>query len=63
MNPSDIGTKALGRAIPQIEINAWYGYRSHGDDFTWQMVQWGRVTMEISGYAYDGLDESNDRHM
>ena len=58
VNPSDIGTKALGRerfhrSRSMLELS----------EFTWQMVQWRRVTVEISGYEYDGLDESNDRHM
>ena len=26
-------------------------------------TRWRRVTVEISGYEYDGFDESNDRHM
>ena len=26
VNLSDMRTKALGREIPQIEINAWHGY-------------------------------------
>ena len=35
VNPSDIGTKALGR-----------------ERFHRQMVQWRRMTVDISGYAY-----------
>ena len=30
---------------------------------TWHMLQWRRMIVPISGYEYDGLDESNDRHM
>ena len=37
-------------AIPQIEINAWHGYWAERDEFTWQMVQWRRVIVEISRY-------------
>ena len=64
VNPSDIGTKAVGRErFHRIEINAWHGYWAERDEFTWQTVRWRRVTVEISGYEYDGLVESNDRHM
>ena len=52
VNPSDL-----------FEINAWHGYWAERNEFTWQMVQWWRMTVEISGYGYGGLDESNDRHM
>ena len=51
------------REIPQFEINAWHGNRAERYEFTWQMVQSRRMTVEISGYEYDGLDESNDRQM
>ena len=33
--------------IPKIEIDVWHGNRAEGDEFTWQMVQWRRVTVEI----------------
>ena len=49
--------------ILQIEINAWYGNRAERDEFTWQVVQWRRVTMRVTEYGYGGLDESNARHM
>ena len=39
---------------------AWYGVER--DEFTWQIVQCRRMTVKISGYAYDGLFELNDRH-
>ena len=48
--------------IPQIDIDAWYGNRAERDEFSWQVVQWRRVTMRVTGYWYEGLDESNDRH-
>ena len=61
LNPSGIGTKALGRErFHRIEINAWYGNRTERDG---QVVQWRRVTMRVTGYGYGGLDESNDRHI
>ena len=57
VNPSDIGTKALGR-------ERFHRLRSMlGDELTWQEVQWRRVTMRVTGYGYGGLDESNDRHL
>ena len=48
VNPSDIGTKALGRErILQIAIDAWYGHRAHLDEFTWVLARWKRVTKTI----------------
>ena len=48
--------------IPQIKINVCYDDRSHGDEFTWQVAPWRRVTRRVIGYGYEGLDESNDWH-
>ena len=63
-NPSDIGTKALGRErFHRLEIDAWHGNRAEREESTWQMVQCRRVTMRVIGYWNGGLDESNDRHM
>ena len=64
VNPSDIGAKALGRErLYRFEIDAWHGNRAERDELTWQVVQWRRVTMEVTEYWYGGLDDSNDRHM
>ena len=48
--------------IPHIKINAWRGFEMSETSSSGK-CQWRRVTVEISGYEYDGLDDSNDRHM
>ena len=47
-----IGTKALGRErfTDWDQCLAWGTELVERDEFTWQMVQWWRVTVEISGY-------------
>ena len=62
VNPSDIGTEALKRERFH-RLGSMLGMGTERDEFTWQMVQWRRMTVEISGYDYDGLVESNDQHM
>ena len=64
VNPSDIGTKALGRErFHRLRSMLGVGTELMRDELTWQVVQWRRVTMRVTGYGYGGLDESNDRHM
>ena len=64
VNPSDIGTKALGRErFHRLRLMLGMGTELSETRFTWQMVQWGRMTVQVSGYEYGGLDEWNDQHM
>ena len=64
VNPSDIGTKTLGRERNhRLRSMLGMGTELSETSSTWQMVQWRRMTVEISGYAYGGLVESNDQHM
>ena len=45
VNPSDIGTKALGReTFLQIEVGAWNRDRAWWDEFSGQLARWKRVT-------------------
>ena len=64
VNPSDIGTKALGRErFHRLRSMLGMGTELSETSSTWHLVQWRRMTVEISGYECDELDESNDRHM
>ena len=55
VNPSDIGTKALG-------CSRFHRLRSMLGMGT-ELFQWRRVTMRVTGNGNGGLNESNDRHM
>ena len=64
MNPSDIGTKALGRErFHRLRSMLGMGTELSETSSLGKMVQWRRVVVEISRYEYDGMDESNDRHV
>ena len=54
VNPSDIGTKALGRErFHRLRTNAWYGNRADWDEFTWQMVQLRRMISKVNCKSMD----------
>ena len=62
VNPSGIGTKALGRERFH-RLGSMLGMGTALiDELTWQMVQWRRVAMKVTGYGYGGFVESKDRH-
>ena len=64
VNPSDIGTKALGRErFHRLRSMLGMGTELSETSSPGKVVQWRRVTMRVTGYGYGGLDESNDRHM
>ena len=64
VNPSDIGTKALGRErFHRLRSMLGMGTELSETSSPGKWLQWRRVTMRVTGYGHGGLDESNDRHM